>query len=187
MTVTKADLRTRLLAERRARPDAERVTAGERITEWLLAAPELAAARVVTAYVGVGEEPPTLPLVDALVGRGVRVLLPIVLGKRELDWVEYTGPDSLAPAGFGLLEPTGKRLGPAALAQVDVALCPGLAVGRDGSRLGRGGGYYDRVLERLDGRAWACALLFAGELLDSVPATSRDQPVNAVVTPDGIT
>jgi 5-formyltetrahydrofolate cyclo-ligase len=188
--VGKAELRSTLLAARRARSAAERDLAGARIGSALLAAPEVARARVVAGYVGVGAEPPTLTLLASLRERGATVLLPVLEHDDDLDWAEFAGAGQLAEVGRGLLEPTGPRLGPDAILTAEVVLCPGLAAGRDGLRLGRGGGSYDRVLARLARspftQAWTCVLLFDGEMLDAVPAENHDQPVDAAATPAGL-
>ncbi|WP_145868752.1 5-formyltetrahydrofolate cyclo-ligase [Streptomyces capillispiralis] len=158
-----------------------------------LALPELATARTVAAYVSVGSEPGTLALLDTLRARGVRVLLPALLPDNDLDWGDYTGPDSLARVRHGgrmaLFEPAGERLGPEAVTEADVVLLPGLAVDARGMRLGRGGGSYDRVLARLE-RAGAhpalVVLLYAPEVVERVPEEPHDRPVHAVVTPSGV-
>ncbi|MGW6912810.1 5-formyltetrahydrofolate cyclo-ligase [Kitasatospora sp. NPDC054939] len=183
----KGALRTRLLSERRAlshqaREEAARALAGH--------AGELATAgRTVAAYVSVGAEPGTRPLLDALAARGVRVLLPVLLPDNDLDWAPYEGAASLAPASRGLLEPTGGRLGPDAVCAASLVLLPGLAVDRGGLRLGRGGGSYDRVLARLAQagvRPLLVTLLYGHELLEQVPAEPHDLPVDAVLTPAGL-
>ncbi|MET8217028.1 5-formyltetrahydrofolate cyclo-ligase [Streptomyces hirsutus] len=159
-----------------------------------LGLPELAHARTVAAYVSVGSEPGTPALLDALRARGVRVLLPALLPDNDLDWGLYTGEESLARVRHGggrmtLFEPSGERLGPDAVTGADVVLLPGLAVDARGMRLGRGGGSYDRVLDRL-GRAGAhpalVVLLYDTEVLDRVPEEPHDRPVHAVVTPSGV-
>jgi 5-formyltetrahydrofolate cyclo-ligase len=188
--VGKAELRSTLLSARRARSADESDLAGARIGSALLAAPEVARARVVAGYVGVGAEPPTLTLLASLRERGATVLLPVLEHDDDLDWAEFAGAGQLAEVGRGLLEPTGPRLGPDAILTAEVVLCPGLAAGRDGLRLGRGGGSYDRVLARLARspftQAWTCVLLFDGEMLDAVPAENHDQPVDAAATPAGL-
>ncbi|MEV7600388.1 5-formyltetrahydrofolate cyclo-ligase [Kitasatospora sp. NPDC089797] len=183
----KSELRTRLLTERRALTAEGRAAAADALAghAWELAA----AGSTVAAYVSVGAEPGTRPLLDALREDGVRVLLPVLLPDNDLDWAEYTGPDALAPAGRGLLEPVGPRLGPEAVTGASVVLLPGLAVDRAGLRLGRGGGSYDRVLERLaraGARPVLAVLLYGHEVLDRVPAESHDRPVDVVVTPAGV-
>ncbi|MFF9153231.1 5-formyltetrahydrofolate cyclo-ligase [Streptomyces sp. NPDC014846] len=166
--------------------------AGLALAERALELPELARARTVAAYVSVGGEPGTGALLDALHARGVRVLLPALLPDNDLDWGEYTGPDSLARIQHGgkmaLFEPSGARLGPDAVTEADVVLLPGLAVDARGMRLGRGGGSYDRVLARLwraGARPRLVVLLYDAEVVAHVPAEAHDQPVHAVVTPSG--
>lgn len=157
----KGALRERLLGARRARPAAERAAAAGALARHALRLPELAEAGTVAAYVSVGGEPGTGELLEALRGRGVRVLLPVLCGDNDLDWAGYEGPGSLAPGPRGLREPAGERLGREAVLAADAVLLPGLAVDDAGMRLGRGGGSYDRVLARLaragrPRRWWCC-------------------------------
>jgi 5-formyltetrahydrofolate cyclo-ligase len=102
---------------------------------------------------------------------------------RDLTWAVDTG--RLTPGRFGLLEPLGPRLGPTALRTADVVVVPALAVARDGVRLGRGGGYYDRALQYARSDAVLVALVFDDELLDELPSEQHDRRVTAVVTPSG--
>jgi 5-formyltetrahydrofolate cyclo-ligase len=94
---------------------------------------------------------------------------------------------SLLVAGpRGLREPGGPRLGVEAVCSVDLLLVPALAVGRDGTRMGRGGGSYDRVLARLpEPGPLVVALLHDGEDVAFVPAEPHDRRVHAVITPTG--
>ncbi|MFC8084642.1 5-formyltetrahydrofolate cyclo-ligase [Streptomyces sp. NPDC057340] len=189
----KRTLRRAFLAARnRLTPDDLR-EAAEALAGRALALPEVAGARAVAAYVSVGAEPGTLALLDALRARGVRVLLPALLPDNDLDWGEYTGPDSLARVRYGgrmeLWEPAGARLGPDAVTGADVVLLPGVAVDGRGLRLGRGGGSYDRVLARLTAAGAHPALLvllYDREVVAHVPAQPHDRPVDAVVTPSGV-
>ena len=66
-------------------------------------------------------------------------------------------------------------------------LVPGIAVGRDGIRLGKGAGCYDRALGRVPVGTFTCVLLNSEEVLDHVPAAPHDRPVTAVATELGIT
>ncbi|MGW7002025.1 5-formyltetrahydrofolate cyclo-ligase [Streptomyces sp. NPDC054933] len=185
----KGTLRAELLRARRAMTAEERSAAARALAERAVELPELAAAGTVAAYVSVGGEPGTRELLDALRQRGVRVLLPVLRPDNDLDWAEYGGPDSLARAGRGLLEPDRPRLGRDAVLAADTVLLPGLAVDADGMRLGRGGGSYDRVLARL-ARAGAhpalVVLLYAHEVVARVPREPHDHPVHAVITPDAV-
>ncbi|MEV8389758.1 MULTISPECIES: 5-formyltetrahydrofolate cyclo-ligase [unclassified Streptomyces] len=185
----KAALRRELLATRALLSHEDVRETATVLARRALDLPELAHARTVAAYVSVGREPGTRALLDALRARGVRVLLPVLLADNDLDWAEYEGGDRLAPAGRGLLEPDGTRLGVDAVLDAEVVLLPGLAVDGRGMRLGRGGGSYDRVLGRL-ARAGAepalTVLLYENEVVARVPEEPHDHPVRAVVTPGGV-
>lgn len=189
MVNDKTALRSRLLTARAEMSPEQRqqaaVDLGRRALELLPSGEPV----VVAGYVSMGAEPGTRALLDALRERGVRVLLPVLLPDNDLDWGAYEGAESLVPARRGLWEPGGARLGVQAVCTADVVLLPGLAVDARGIRLGRGGGSYDRVLERLDAagsRAPLVTLLYDGEVLPEVPAEAHDRPVNAAVTPSGL-
>jgi 5-formyltetrahydrofolate cyclo-ligase len=179
-----------VLVGRRARSARSRSVAARSIAGGLLETPEVAAARVVAAYVSTGTEPPTDALLDRLRDRGAVVLLPVLLPDLDLAWAEYTGADALEPGPRGLRQPAGAATDPTAVAAVgtaDVVLCPGLAVDRDGVRLGRGGGSYDRALARLRADAWSCVLLYDDEVVDDpLPADEHDRRVAAAATPSGV-
>ncbi|WP_411077906.1 5-formyltetrahydrofolate cyclo-ligase [Streptomyces sp. cmx-10-25] len=185
----KTALRSRLLGARAALTPEFLVESAKSFARQGVELAELAGASTVAAYVSVGREPGTRALLDALHARGVRVLLPVLLPDNDLDWAAYEGPDRLARAGRGLLEPVGPRLGPEAVCAADAVLLPGLAVDARGMRLGRGGGSYDRVLARLvrAGRDPALVvLLYADEVVGRVPEEPHDHPVHAVVTPEAV-
>lgn len=184
-SAAKVAVRDRLLTTRRRRGLLEMQADARAVTEHLLAWEPLRRAATVAAYVSIPGEPGTGPLLETLLARGRHVLLPVVRPDGELDWARHDGP--LAAAGFGLLEPTGPRLGPEAIATADVVLVPALAVDRRGMRLGRGRGYYDRALGRVPVGTPVCALLHDGELLEQVPSEPHDRPVTAAVTPAGLT
>ena len=181
----KIALRDQLVTGRGRRPLVEVSESARAIAEHLLSSGEIRRAATVAAYVSIGTEPGTGPLLDGLLELGRRVIVPVVLPDLDLDWAVYDGPDSLARARRGLLEPTGPRLGLEAVATADVVLTPGLAVDRPGMRLGQGGGCYDRALARVPVGTFTCTLLYDDELIDAVPTAPHDRPVTAVVTPIG--
>jgi 5-formyltetrahydrofolate cyclo-ligase len=178
----KSALRERSLAARRARPAAERAAASAAIVAVLLQ--RLATVRAFAAYVPEATEPGFGRLPAAYTQLGARVLLPVVPATgAELTWAVDTG--RLAPGRFGLLEPVGPRLGATAIGTADVIVVPALAVARDGVRLGRGGGYYDRALQHARPDAVVVAVVFDDELVDELPTEAHDHRVDAVVTPSG--
>ena len=182
----KVAMRDQLLAARKRRPIGAVGEAAPDLAGHLLASVDVRRAATVTAYVSVNGEPGTGPLLDGLRAAGKRVILPVVLPGLDLDWAVYRGPDDLAPARYGLLEPVGERLGVDAIATADVVLVPALAVSPSGVRLGRGGGCYDRALGRVPVGTFTCALLYDGEVGLDVPVEPHDRPVGHAATPTGL-
>ncbi|WP_460857608.1 5-formyltetrahydrofolate cyclo-ligase [Nocardiopsis coralliicola] len=181
----KKRLRRRLLEERATMPEAERAAAGSALRDSVADLPVLSMGGTVAAYYSVGTEPDTRKLVAALWKRGCYVLLPVFLDSGDLDWAAYEGPDSMAPAGHGLLEPTGRRYGPEAIARTAAVLCPALAADPSGRRLGKGAGCYDRALARVGPDTRTIAVIYDTEFLDTVPAEPHDRPVQGIATPRG--
>jgi 5-formyltetrahydrofolate cyclo-ligase len=182
----KQALRVQILGARRRLPPDKLIAAANALGDVLLGVPEVAEAAVVAAYVSMGTEPGTGPLLERLAEKRVRVLLPVLRPDRDVDWGVYGGRGSLRPAAWGLLEPSGDRLGVDAVRSAAAVLVPGLAVDRAGTRLGRGGGSYDRVLARLPSGCFTAVLLYDGEVLDSIPKAAHDQTVRAAATPSGL-
>ncbi|MFL6108845.1 MAG: 5-formyltetrahydrofolate cyclo-ligase [Marmoricola sp.] len=178
----KLALRDQLVTARGRLPLAVLADRARLVSDRLLASEEVRRAATVAAYVSVGREPGTGVLLDALSAAGKRVVLPLLQPDDDLDWAVYAGPQSLASARRGLLEPVGEPLGPEAVATADVVIVPGLAVDRAGLRLGRGGGSYDRALGRVPVGTFTCVVLNDSELLDHVPAAPHDRRVTAAVT-----
>ncbi len=178
----KTELRNRLIEFRRQRSDADRAEAakanGRQLRELL------DGAAVVCGYLPLPSEPLSVALLDALVAAGTSVLVPVVAENAPLDWCRYPAPTS--PGRFGIAEPDGPRLGPSAVRSATAVLVPALAVDGFGSRLGRGGGHYDRTLALLHpDRVQLVAVLFDGEIVSGIPTGPHDVPVTAAVTPTG--
>ncbi|MDR7301383.1 5-formyltetrahydrofolate cyclo-ligase [Haloactinomyces albus] len=200
----KKQWRTRLLAERTEKTEGTRSAEAAALRTSILehiggsspsgsspagrapgdSAPGNSAPVTVCAYVPIGSEPGSPDLLDGLREYGCRVLLPIVVGAEPLEWAEYTGPESLRSARYGLLEPAGTHLGQTALGDADVVLVPALAVDRNGTRLGRGGGHYDRSLPLADSRAQLIAVVSDHEFVDHLPGEAHDVRMSAVLTPE---
>jgi 5-formyltetrahydrofolate cyclo-ligase len=168
---------------RRARPAAERAEVAERLCAAVLALDEAATARTVAAYASYPSEPGTGPLRAALRSRGIQVLLPVLLPDNDLDWVEDRADTWAGDPCAGSTESPAALLGPQAVSNADLVVCPATAATPDGDRLGKGGGSYDRVLARLHPRSLVVALVHDDEVAAALPTQSHDRPVDVVVTP----
>ena len=186
---SKAALRERLLAARRRVADAVRATEARMLGEQLDAfvADHLPSGSTICAYVPVNTEPGSIEILDMLLRRSVRVLLPVARTSSEdvplpLRWGEYR-PDALTRGRWGLLEPAEPWLPCSALAEAALVLVPALAVDRTGVRLGRGRGFYDRSLPNRDPQAWLIAMVRDEELVGELPADPHDVPMTHALTP----
>lgn len=182
----KARLRAALLAARRSAGAGQRARASAQLTRRVLDLPVVEAAHCVAAYVSFGTEPSTAELLAGISSRSVPVLLPVLRADLDLDWAIYDGTHRLTQGHRGVVSPDGPTLGLHALAQADVVVVPALAVDRQGHRLGRGGGSYDRALARAAPGAVVVAPVYEDELLDDVPAEKHDRRVHLAVVPSGV-
>lgn len=146
---------------------------------------------IACVYLGVGQEPPTLPLVNALHRGGYKVLLPVSEPARELSWVFWTPETGFERSRYApILEPTGLRHGPETAGDAAVLFIPATAVDLGGNRIGQGGGYYDKFLGHLATAGKEiplAAVIYYDELLPAgrIPAEEFDRPVPGVLTPSG--
>jgi 5-formyltetrahydrofolate cyclo-ligase len=179
----KRALRTSILERRANRSDEDRAAAASAIAAHLASA-TFAQVPTVAAYLSMGSEPGTGPLIDTLLTRGTEVIVPVTSTEGTLDWVRYTPDAHTTPSALGVPEPAGARLGADALGRARLVIAPALAVDHAGWRLGRGAGYFDRALAHA--QAPVCALVYADELLPAVPHEDHDVPVDLVATEAGI-
>jgi len=185
-------LRAAVRANRQQRSPRLRQEAAEAFADVLTSAEQLAEVRCVAAYVARPHEPGTLPLIERLAERGVRILLPVLGAGLARGWAPYAGADDLQERAPGRPpEPGTESRGPEALEEADVVIAPALAVDTTGRRLGQGGGWYDRALSHKRADALVVAMVFPEEIYDAaerpIPHEPHDVPVDAVATPSGWT
>ncbi|MBW3092380.1 5-formyltetrahydrofolate cyclo-ligase [Bifidobacterium sp. 82T10] len=192
----KKTLRHEAIARRKQVPPADRAAAGERLA--VEAGPLLDGLRpgqTVAAYVSMGSEIPMTPLLRLLLDAGCRVLVPRLGRGLDVGWGELSELDDLhdvaadagRPTSRRPQEPDGETLGMDALAEASLVILPALMVDAVGTRLGRGGGWYDRALEHRAADVTVAAVCWPWEAVDGpLPRESHDVPVTAVLTPDGL-
>lgn len=157
-----------------------RVSLSAKIIAQITALPEYQQARMLFCFVGTGQEPDTLPLIQQSLAVGKQVAVPLCTGPGQMQARKITTAADLNNTGaFGILEPrTHCPVIPKG--EIDFALVPCLACDANGHRLGHGGGYYDRYLANA-GFHWAvvCPEVF---LLPNIPMGPHDLVAPCIIT-----
>lgn len=143
----------------------------------LEAHPAFRAATTVLLYHSLKDEVDTHEFIRKW-SREKRILLPVVVGD-DLELRLYTGPEDLKPGAYGIEEPTGELF--TDYADIDFIAVPGVAFDRNGNRLGRGKGYYDRLLPRIPS-AYKAGICFPFQLVEEVPAEPFDIRMDEIIT-----
>lgn len=178
----KRALRAELRERRRNLTAVEREQSQFGLTEGLIALLTELDARSCSAYLPTTDEPDITGFLDWAREHDVRVLVPRSRDDGLLDWGELSN-SALEQGKFGIVEPTGERLSPLAVNDVDVMIVPASSVDRRGMRLGWGRGYFDRTLGSMASRPPVYAVVYDHELVDDLPSEVHDQAVDGVVTP----
>jgi 5-formyltetrahydrofolate cyclo-ligase len=178
--VAKSELRKVALAQRDASPAAERMAAAEAIAARTFPVTVTSGA-IVSGFMPLNSEISPLPLMRKLSDVGVRLALPVVVGRGlPLSMRAFTFGDALVKGVWGI------RVPPPEAPEVapDVLLVPLLAFDRNGNRLGYGAGYYDMTIAALRAKkpVVAVGIAFAAQEVDVVPTTPRDARLDLVLT-----
>lgn len=136
---------------------------------------------IVGAYHALPDEADPSQLLARLVERGCHIAFPRVAAKHQpLDYHRVPDGEMLAPGAFGIHEPLEHW--PSALPHI--LLVPLLAFDAAGHRLGYGGGFYDRTLEKLD--IPAIGIAYAGQEVASLPHEAHDRTLAMILTEQGL-
>lgn len=180
--MSKDALRAEARAILRALPADERAAAETRIARRVWEVPEVAGARTLLLYASLPEEVGTDAIAAEARRRGIALVYPRCLPDGLLTLHAVDVPDALRPGRFGIREPDADACPVTQPGEIDAALVPGLAWDRECHRLGRGAGYYDRLLAHPEWRAFRCGLFFAAQESPAIPREAWDVRLDAIVT-----
>ncbi len=188
----KVSLRTNLRKARQHRSPRRIAEHADQLRDRVMAIPTVGGASCVSVYASRPHEPGTGPLIQALHEHGVKVMIPLLGDGLQRGWAWYQGVEDLIERAPGRPpEPSGEFLPFDTLAQADVVIVPALAVDTSGTRLGQGGGWYDRALPLAAEGVPFIALTYDDEVFDAqeapLPREPHDIGVHAVVTPSSVT
>jgi 5-formyltetrahydrofolate cyclo-ligase len=178
MATEKQALRQRMAQEKRLHSPEERTERSARLWQKIEEHPLFAGARTILLYYSLPDEVDTHAFVERCHAQlGKRVVLPVVVGD-DLELRLYEGRESLREGAFHILEPTGPVF--TQYDEIDLALIPGVSFDKEGHRLGRGRGYYDRLLPRLSSPT--LGICFRYQLSERIPVEPHDCAMHQVMT-----
>ena len=182
MSLTKAALRDRLRAEAAQHTREERRQGSQAICARLEQQPIWQNATKVLAFMPLEHEPDLTGLLQQHIKAGKTLALPrFDPSAGSYRAVRVTDPATqLIPGRYGVLEPKPEcPLLP--LNELDLTIVPGIGFSLNGCRLGRGKGYFDRML--CEARGWICGVAFDWQVTVEIPSEQHDIHVNSIVTP----
>ncbi len=177
---SKPVLRQLMRARKNASTQQEREQQSHEIMRLLEDHPVFQKAHVVLLYASLPDEVQTMGFISKWQGRK-QILLPVVVGD-ELEVREYAVGASLEQSGYGIPEPHQGRV-ITDYSVIDIAIIPGVAFTKEGKRLGRGKGYYDRLLNQPTfSGIYKLGICFPFQLLPELPTSSHDISLNEILT-----
>lgn len=180
--MTKQQARAAAKARLKTLASGALAAAGQEMAKQLFARPEWQQADTVFCFVPLPSEPDVTPVLRRALAEGRRLCVPRMLGAGQMELVQITSLDALQPNRYGIREPAeGQILSPAGLSSAALAVVPCLAASRDGVRLGRGGGYYDRFLAGFEGHpVLVCPRALVFDALPADPWDARFVPADVL-------
>ncbi len=153
----------------------------EQTTATLIADYLRSTALPLAGYMACGGELRLDPVLADCWRRGAAVWLPRVITDGSLAWHPVVDPLQLRRGAYRIREPDPRLVAEAPLPTACLLVVPGLGFGRDGGRLGQGGGYYDRLLASAPTGLISLGVGFACQLVDDLPLADHDRRVSALI------
>jgi 5-formyltetrahydrofolate cyclo-ligase len=167
-------------------PSEQRKDKSRRACSYLVSMPQFQNASTIMMYLSLPYEADTSEAILHAWQLGKIVAVPkISWEQRHMIPVKINSLETgITTGSYGLKNPiTGI---PVPFEDIDLVVTPALGFDRQGNRLGRGGSYYDRFFANAELKASRCGFAFNEQLIDSIPVTDHDEPVDSLVTDEGI-
>ncbi len=154
----------------------------KKITDTLLKLDEYIKAGTIFIYYPFRSEIDTTAIIKDAILKGKKVVLPKVEGREIKTFFVSDLRKDLKSGSFGILEPEISRCRKADVNEIDLAIVPGLCFDMNFSRIGYGGGFYDKILGKLGKGVKKIALAFDLQIISNVPSCSHDKKVDIILT-----
>ncbi len=181
MNRTKSEIRKRIKVANIALSTQQRIAAAEVIFNTIESLPQFKTAKNIALFISLPDEVPTRHTLERWSKAGKNTLLPRVEGS-AINFYKAS-ECSLCHGAYNIIEPT--PLNNDALvspSQIELMITPAVAYTKEGARLGRGGGFYDRYLSQASFNSFKIGICYRHQLLDTLPTEEHDQRVDIVIT-----
>ena len=173
---TKREIRGAVRAEIAKLSDEEKHSISLQIFSKIAELEEFGQASVIALFMALPDEPQTAHFIEQI-SRYKRVVVPRIEGE-EMEF--YDIADGVKVGAFGIMEPIAAT--PIEPSEIDVMIVPGVAFTRDGKRLGRGKGYYDKYQSHKGFRAYTIGICYPCQLVGELPTEPHDKQLDLIVT-----
>ncbi len=186
MNEIKKKLRAELLESRSSIPEENRIRKNAIILEKLKSLPEWKQTEVIFTYVSFGNEVDTIDLIKECFKAGKKVAVPKVIDKINMEFYYILSLEELYTGVFGILEPKANDGQKAEVSNIQIRplmVMPGLGFDKEGHRIGYGGGFYDRYLERHGAENFVkVCLAYEEQIRDIVVSENHDIIADMIIS-----
>ncbi|WP_321518761.1 5-formyltetrahydrofolate cyclo-ligase [uncultured Bacteroides sp.] len=175
----KQQLRKIIAERKRLLTENQFIDLSEKLFFHLESLPTFQKAKIILLYHSLKDEVRTHSFIEKWKEEKT-ILLPVVEGE-NLKLRIHKDSSSLRTGAYGIEEPTGKLF--TEYDKIDMAIIPGISFDAHGNRLGRGKGYYDRLLP--DIKAYKIGICFAFQVSEDIPTEPHDTKMDLVITENG--
>ncbi len=173
----KKQIRKRIASEKALHPMEDRIQRSNTLLQKLEKDEAFVQAKCVLLYHSLKDEVQTHEFVEKWKD-AKQIVLPVVVGDL-LELREYTGLHDLKTGAYGIEEPTGKLF--TDYDRIELAIIPGVSFDKEGNRLGRGKGYYDRLLPSLK-KAHKIGICYSFQMSEHIPCEPHDIKMDCIYT-----
>lgn len=141
----------------------------------------------VMCYLSTEREVSTFEIIETALSQNKKVAVPLILKSQNIMLpCEISNLKDLEPGPWGILQPIKGKIKSIPLKVVDLIIVPGIVFDKNGNRIGRGKGFYDRFLNSIPSAIRKMALAFSCQIVERIPINDSDIPVDKIITEDGV-
>lgn len=181
LRLAKQKLRKEMVVRKRERSAEQLLELSSKIMNRLEETDVFKKASCVALYHAIPGEVQTSEFINRWY-KSKRILLPLIVGD-DLRLLLYEGAESLTEGQYGIMEPKEDCM-ELPDEEIDMIIVPGVAFDRDRNRMGRGRGFYDRLLARIE--APKIGICFEFQITDNIPVEPFDKKMDLVITEEHI-